>query len=922
MRYNKKYKRGLFLLSLLLLLTVSVSFITINPKINTFDEDSVFLSASDDLYEPNDDYTTAFDLTNNFSMWLSSIYGLGNQSDDDWYQIDVAPEFGHLIIECSFSNMSGNIDMDLYDSSDPFNPVATSWTENDYEYIYYNLPWSGIYYIKIHGLNNTNNYDLRWVGDDNYEENDDFGSATYVDPNFYFDLTILDGDEDWFKTYLNSWDTIDLSIYFNHSDGDLQFELYDPFNSHRTESYSSDNNEFIYYTVDMAGDWCFRVYHEDANSSVFYDLDILVYPVDDDWMEENDDIWNAKDVNPNLYSGLKIVHGDEDWFKIYLNPSDIIDIRIYFNHSDGDLQLEFYDPNDYNNPQSISSSTTNDEFISFTTYTDGDWRIRVYHADANSEVYYDLEIWLYGVDDWMEENDDYWSASYVDPNHYSGLKILTGDEDWFSTYLNFGDTIDISIYFDNYQGDLQLELYDPNHPTNLRAGSYSNYSDEFISFTADYSGDWRIRVYHADANSEVFYDLDIWLYSGDDWMEENDDYWSARWVDANYYPDLMIIEDDDDWFRTYLNVGDTIDINIYFDNFEGDLQLELYDPDDSNNLRDGSYSSHNDEFISFTADISGDWRFRIYHEFRDSNVRYHLEIRLNGMIGGDDPYEPNNNFYEAYDLHDDERMWLSNIYGLAVQGDDDIYRIDVTPGFQNLIVNFKFNRSRGKINVDIYKLEGMQSINWITANYSMSGDDRMIDINCSHIDPGIYFIQVTGSYNGTEYNLWWDDLRTDFRPDDSYEENDGPMTAYDLSFHQYEDLWRINGTAIQKDNDWYKISVGTGFEHLFVLLRYDYQEGALGIEIIDMYGSKVTDNWTEEDNEIISFDLPSNGTYYIRIIGDWTGNIYSLFWRTMEPEIEEMIPGYDIFILLGAVFGVVVVFTLKWKRSKKQLSKF
>jgi len=288
---------------------------------------------------------------------------------------------------------------------------------------------------------------------------------------------------------------------------------------------------------------------------------------------------------------------------------------------------------------------------------------------------------------------------------------------------------------------------------------------------------------------------------------------------------------------------------------------------------------------------------------------------------GDDPYEPNNKFDEAYDLRDYECKWLSKIHGLAVQGDDDWYMIDVTPGFQNLTVNLKFNPSGGYIQVDLYRLWDRHSLDWnpIGSNYSMTGDDK-IDIICPYIDPGIYMIQVRGDCTGLEYDLWWDDERTDNRPDDNYEENDDRMTAYDLSFHEREDLWSINDLAIQNDTDWYKIQVNSGFEHLFVLVMYDYQEGAIGIEIYNWFSSKaLTSNFTMKDNEYISYDLPSNGTYYIRIFGDHSGNIYNLRWETWPPYTEEMIPGYDIFILLGAVFGVVVLFTLKWKRSKNHL---
>ncbi|MCK4381253.1 MAG: PPC domain-containing protein, partial [Candidatus Lokiarchaeota archaeon] len=529
MRFNKKYKRGLFLLCLLLSITTSISFITINPKNNIINENSDSLRISSDFYEPNNNFSTACNISSYEASWLSSHNGTGTQEDEDWYIIDLDPGEERLKVVLIFNHSEGDIDIEVYDWNGIF--IAGNYSTSDNESLVRDIYPDGNYYLRVNGSNAGNTYDLWWEDlmpiDDRYEENDIIENARWVDPNYYSNLKIVDGDEDWFKTYLNSGDTIDLSIYFYHPDGDLQFELYDPSYSYRTGSYSITNDEFIYYTADMAGDWSFQIYHEFANSSVFYDLDIWVYP-EDDWMEENDDFGNAAYVDPNYYSGLKIVHGDEDWFITYLNSGDTIDISIYFNHNDGNLELELYDPNDYINPQSISNSTTNDEFIiSFTANISGDWRIKVYHAYKDSSVYYDMDILLYGVDDWMEENDDFWNAAYVDPNYYSGLKIVAGDEDWFRTYLNPGDIINISIYFDNYQGDLQLELYDPNDSNHSRAGSYTNSSVEFISFTAEISGDWRIKVYHEDANSEVFYDLDIMLYSGDDWMEENDDYWSA-----------------------------------------------------------------------------------------------------------------------------------------------------------------------------------------------------------------------------------------------------------------------------------------------------------------------------------------------------------------------------------------------------------
>ena len=50
---------------------------------NLTDDNSISISAPEDLYEENDDYISAYDLSSFESTWLSSINGLGTQADDD-----------------------------------------------------------------------------------------------------------------------------------------------------------------------------------------------------------------------------------------------------------------------------------------------------------------------------------------------------------------------------------------------------------------------------------------------------------------------------------------------------------------------------------------------------------------------------------------------------------------------------------------------------------------------------------------------------------------------------------------------------------------------------------------------------------------------------------------------------------------------
>ena len=90
----------------------------------------------------------------------------------------------------------------------------------------------------------------------------------------------------------------------------------------------------------------------------------------------------------------------------------------------------------------------------------------------------------------------------------------------------------------------------------------------------------------------------------------------------------------------------------------------------------------------------------------------------------------------------------------------------------------------------------------------------------------------------------------------------------------------------------------------------------MGFEVYDDGLRKIIGNFTLEDDDFILYRLRSNGTYYIKVFGDNTGNVYNMLWKTKEDIPIEDIPGYDILILLGSVFGVASIIVLKLKRSK------
>jgi hypothetical protein len=198
-------------------------------------------------------------------------------------------------------------------------------------------------------------------------------------------------------------------------------------------------------------------------------------------------------------------------------------------------------------------------------------------------------------------------------------------------------------------------------------------------------------------------------------------------------------------------------------------------------------------------------------------------------------------------------------------------------------------------------------------NSSSYSDNEYIDT--SDLDPGFYFLLIEGSNMGNEYDLWWDDIKTDTRPDDFYELNNGAISAYDLSYMQRIPLSNINEFGLQFDEDWYKISVDLNQLRLIVIVKYDSAEGLMGFEILDSNFTKITGNFTLDDNDYIDYEVPSNGTYYIRVYGDNSGNVYNLWWATEEPDSIGMIPGYDTLLLIISIIGVTAV-VIKIKRSK------
>lgn len=116
---------------------------------------------TDDNYEPNDTFATAFDLPEENGR-LSDIDGLGVQADLDYYRFDFSSNALSLNVRAEFSHDDGDIDIDLYDAN--FNFVRASRSITDNENVFTSLSGSNLntIYVLVYFANAGNEYDLTW----------------------------------------------------------------------------------------------------------------------------------------------------------------------------------------------------------------------------------------------------------------------------------------------------------------------------------------------------------------------------------------------------------------------------------------------------------------------------------------------------------------------------------------------------------------------------------------------------------------------------------------------------------------------------------------------------------------------------------------------------------------------------------------
>ncbi|MDT9190982.1 MAG: pre-peptidase C-terminal domain-containing protein, partial [Limnospira sp. PMC 894.15] len=348
------------------------------------------LEAVPDRFEPNDSIKTATDLAlHPQSEWSALDYyriptppawrGLSIHSEDlDWFKFnmtDTGGTYDSVSIGSPYGN--DNMNLSLHDAKGALiKTVNSSDTAGMGMQISLEGLEAGTYHIQVYGDDGATNpeYNLIIEGPleaslDRFEPNDSIETATYLGSlsrrrqehwsrypvldNNWRDLSIHDGDLDWFKFDIASG-TTSISVSAQRHSDHLKLALYDAEGVLIKTGTSSDTGQQINLKELEVGTYHIQVSGNKGatipNYTLFIDPPWAKIP---DRFEPNDTIETATDLGLlpefSLHSyDLTIYSGDADWFKFEIPATGQADDGISVSSEksflyDNKLNLSLYD---------------------------------------------------------------------------------------------------------------------------------------------------------------------------------------------------------------------------------------------------------------------------------------------------------------------------------------------------------------------------------------------------------------------------------------------------------------------------------------------------------------------------------------------------------------------------------------------------
>jgi len=638
---------------------------------------------------------------------LGVLEGTISQSEEDIinssffsFTIEGDTNIGDWTITIGESPWNSDLDLYLYRADDPSAEVISSSAsyESD-EQINLNKLEAGNYILEVRNfLNEASNYLLSIESPyitneeqgDSLEDNNTFDNATSIETTEGYKqggLTIHSAEDiDYFSFELEKLGEVGAYAQISLADGSGDLDLY-LFNSDEilvNSSASTLQIETISLT-DIAPDTYTLAVSGYQNATGSYELSLNLPTgtslINDHFENDggNEVIAQASDlgtISGNITIDDLTINNqgnDLDYFKFTINDqgstTNYIEL-IGDPNSEADLDISLY------TSTGVLIETSNEfgsaETINLNNLDSGSYILSV-NSYNRKESSYKLTFDAPEVTEEPLKDDAY------EPNNSEdrATKLLASSGSLYLDELNLSNENDI-------------DWYEVDIPGNIIDGSYIRFNslDETESIKIAFKNKESEDILYRDDTLQRFTELDISNFLEGSYLIQ------VSGEQTNYNLDLKIVQDNEstlvepdrfennnsssdaelirhdnrsvliqdltihdttdvDWFRFSIPEGaaESSGITIQFNNYEGDLDLELYkvNSDSTTSLKNTSAGTTDEEFIGFDGLSAGEYVAKVYAYSGKSN-KYSLAIDLPITTVEADRFEKNNKFKKAYDL--------------------------------------------------------------------------------------------------------------------------------------------------------------------------------------------------------------------------------------------------------------------------------
>jgi len=818
-------------------------------------------------------------------------------------------------------------------------------------------------------------YDLKWTQsanqcDDTYESNDictESKNEAYqiqrkTSKQTFNNLSVCT-DDDFYAIDLFPRDTIRVETEYDKTDGIKLLTLFGPNScttkkgSFTTKSLSGSKQKLIVeYKVPRAGGGTYyiKVEKDQGPGHIPHKMTVDVtqgQTCTDDDLESNNsqsaptslDRTNiTKGGEDSFFLSKKICDADEDWYCLQAQNQDNLAWDVEFTHADGDLDAFIVGPS--GNQKASSKTDTDDESVSYKAQSNGTHCLKI-AGDGPARNDYDLFGTVDGqpsssCPDIYEANDscsDTTSCTASTPsvgtNNTDKLLACSGDEDWYETCVDAGQTLDVKTEFKHTEGDISLDIYDEDGLANKNEvpetdGNSSN-NGETVSVSSSKDQCYYYNV-SLDSGQRNDYDMTVEKTGPppcpDDSDEGNDSDGTATQMDA---PGLEVAqfkcENDEDWYEFDLNSGQKFEVFVNHNSDLGDIDIEVFEQGDLSNPAGTSSSSDDDESVVLSSPSSGTHYLRVDTK---GNSRLPYDVLLYQDLDGSgtfenaegpedracpDRFENNDSQSEAAGVGVDTYTDLLMCVPDPTTGpDDDWYEIYV-PKDAEITADATFAHADGDIDMELYRLT--QSGTTQVGSSTTDTDNESVNENYTS-SGATYFIKVTGQTSSTfgfrnSYELSVSVNFTSSCPEDSIgTTGSGNFSKSDAASISSRDFDMGDSlTLCENTEDWFTFTPSSNGTARFGLSQTSAL-GEINIELQDSNGTivgTVSESYNGDVKVAEYAGLSAGQDYYVRVYpnqnrvirndydlwASWSGNTPSEPWCPDMYERNDVQSGGD-----------------------------